>query len=442
MSKHEEVIRYISSLSVGSKISVRTIASLLNISEGTAYRAIKECEERGIVTTIPRIGTIRIEKVEKRNKEVLTFGEIVGIVDGNIAAGKGGIYKKLEHFIIGAMTPEAIEEYITPGSLFIVGNREEVQELALVNDCGIIITGGFKCSEKIKRLADYNEMPVICTLYDTFTVASMINRAIWENTVKKEIILIEDIMDYNPPYLKVDDNVSSWRKLIEDASQVEFPVVNDEMRFMGLVTLRELKSNLSEDMQIEKLMIKNVTTLEPTTTVAYAAHVIEGEGTQFCPVVDNKRFVGSVKRGDIIKALKHAARQPKIEENIENIVLKKFKYAWEGEQMHFCGRVTSEMLDPIGTASWSALNMLISTMALICLNEDDSISLFVDNISTYFMKPVQIDTNIDAYVNIIDRGKTFCKVMGRSFCKVEIAMYDGKKDLIAKSFVSAQVTRK
>lgn len=442
MSKHEEVIRYISNLSVGSKISVRTIASILNISEGTAYRAIKECEERGIVTTIPRIGTIRIERVEKKNKEVLTFGEIVGIVEGSIAAGRDGIHKKLEHFIIGAMTPEAAEEYITPGSLLIVGNREEIQELALINNCGIIITGGFRCSDKIKRLADYNQMPVICTLYDTFTVASMINKAIWENTVKKEIILIEDIMDHEYPYLKVGDHLSTWRNLIESTSQVEFPVVNDDMKLMGLVTLKQLRANLNEDIQVEKLMTKDVVLLEPTTTVAYAAHVIEDEGIQFCPVVENKKLVGVVKRGDIIKALKHVARNPKAEKILESIVLKKFKHEWVGDQMHFSGRITSEMLAPAGTASWSALNMLLSAMAITCLSEEDSISLFVDNISTYFMKPVQMDTDIDAYVTIIDKGKTFCKVMGRSFSKVEIAMYDCRKDLIAKSFVSAKITRK
>ncbi|GAA0716637.1 CBS domain-containing protein [Clostridium malenominatum] len=442
MSKHEEVIRYINNLNVGTRISVRTIASFLSISEGTAYRAIKECEERGLVTTIPRIGTIRIEKVEKKNKEVLTFGEIVGIVEGSIAAGKQGIHKKLEHFVIGAMTPEAIEEYITPGSLLIVGNREEVQELALMNNCGIIITGGFKCSDKVKRLADYNEMPVICTWYDTFTVASMINRAISENTVKKEIILVEDIMDYEYPYLTIGDHVSNWRKLMENTSQVEFPVVNDDMKLMGLVTLKELRANLNGNISIEKLMTRDVTILEPTTTVAYAAHVIEGEGIQFCPVVENKRLIGGVKRADITKALRHAARQPKVGENLDSIVMKKFKREWEGDQMHFQGRVTSEMLDPIGTASWSSLNMLLSTMAIICLSEEDSISLFVDNISTYFMKPVQMDTDIDAYVTIIDRGKTFCKVMGRSFCKVEIDMYDCRKDIIAKAFVSAKVTRK
>jgi DNA-binding Lrp family transcriptional regulator len=72
MTKHEEILKYIRDLQVGTKVSVRSIASDLNVSEGTAYRAIKEAENWGLVSAIPRVGTIRIEKVEKK-KFVFTY---------------------------------------------------------------------------------------------------------------------------------------------------------------------------------------------------------------------------------------------------------------------------------------------------------------------------------------------------------------------------------
>lgn len=86
--------------------------------------------------------------------------------------------------------------------------------------------------------------------------------------------------------------------------------------------------------------------------------------------------------------------------------------------------------------------MLLSSMAILSIDAKDNINLFVDNITTYFMKPVQIDTNIDAYVSIINNGKIFCKAMNKNFCKVEISMYDDKKDLIAKAFLSAKGIKK
>ena len=41
-TKHNRIIEYIKQLEVGTRISVRKIAQQLGVSEGTAYRAIKE----------------------------------------------------------------------------------------------------------------------------------------------------------------------------------------------------------------------------------------------------------------------------------------------------------------------------------------------------------------------------------------------------------------
>ena len=64
---------------------------------------------------------------------------------------------------------------------------------ALKAGAAVLITGGFDVPEKIKKLADELELPVISTSYDTFTVATMINRAIDDQLIKKDVLLIEDI---------------------------------------------------------------------------------------------------------------------------------------------------------------------------------------------------------------------------------------------------------
>ena len=50
-TKHDLILEYIESLPVGNRISVRSIAKELNVSEGTAYRAIKDAENVGLVST-------------------------------------------------------------------------------------------------------------------------------------------------------------------------------------------------------------------------------------------------------------------------------------------------------------------------------------------------------------------------------------------------------
>ncbi len=88
MSKHEEIINYIHSLKVGTKISVRRISSELGLSDGTSYRAIKEAENMGIVSTIPRVGTIRVAKVDKKNIENLTYAQVTNILDATVLGEK------------------------------------------------------------------------------------------------------------------------------------------------------------------------------------------------------------------------------------------------------------------------------------------------------------------------------------------------------------------
>ena len=434
MSKHEEIVNYILSLSVGTKISVRGISSELAISDGTSYRAIKEAENMGIVNTVPRVGTIRVEKVYKKNIENLTYAEVISILDATILGGKEGINRSLNKFIIGAMDVESISKYISPGYLLIVGNREEAQQLALKNDAAVLITGGFDCSDKIKALADEKGIPVLSSSYDSFTVASMINKAIYETMIKKEIILVEDVMQVDAKYLMGTDTIATWKKLMFETNHERYPVVDDTMKLIGMVALRDLQGHNDENELIHKIMNKNTISVTPKTTVAYAAHVMGWDGIKLCPVIDKKKLVGVISIEDVIKAMEFALRQPQVAETIEDLILMNFTCLHEGESLHFNGQIIPQMLDPFGTASWSSLNMLLSTMGIMALRQNNNINISVDSIMTYFMKPVQMGSNIDIYTQIVDKG--------RSFSKVQIDMYNKNKEPIAKAMISAKILRK
>ena len=190
VTKHEQILNYIENLEVGYKISVRQIAKDLSVSEGTAYRAMKEAEVQGLVSSIERVGTIRIEQKKEENIEKLTFGEIVKIVDGTVIGGEKGLHLTLNRFVIGAMKIEDMAKYLEPGNLLIVGNRKEAQELAFHRKSAVLLTGGFMASPDIIALADRYGLPLISTSYDTFSVASICNAAIRDRMVKKEVVIV------------------------------------------------------------------------------------------------------------------------------------------------------------------------------------------------------------------------------------------------------------
>ncbi len=93
-TKHEQILQYIANLAVGTKISVRTIAKQQQVSEGTAYRAIKEAENTGLVSTIERVGTIRIEQKPINNIDSLTLKALLKLIDGKVLGGSAGLTKK------------------------------------------------------------------------------------------------------------------------------------------------------------------------------------------------------------------------------------------------------------------------------------------------------------------------------------------------------------
>lgn len=434
MSKHEEIINYVLSLEVGTKISVRQVSSELGLSEGTAYRAIKEAENMGFVNTIPRVGTVRVAKVDKKNIENLTYAEVINILDATILGGSEGINRNLNKFIIGAMDVKSISKYIKPGYLLIVGNREEAQELALENEAAVLITGGFNCSEKVKALANKKGIPVLSSTYDSFTVASMINKAIYESMIKKEIILVEDVMDVNTTCLMGTDTVATWRKLIAETNHERYPVLDEHMKIIGIVTLRDLQGHNDENELIHKIMNRNPVCVTPKTTIAYAAHIMGWDGIKICPVIDKKKLVGILTIEHVIKAMEFALRQPQVAETIEDLILKNFTCVHKGENLHFNGQIISQMLDHFGTASSSSLNMLLSTMGIMALRQNNNINIAVDSINAYFMKPVQMGSDIDIYTEILDNG--------RSFAKVEVSMYNKNKETVAKAMISAKIFRK
>ena len=434
MSKHEDIIKHILSLTVGVKISVRSIAAELGVSEGTAYRAIKNCDSLGIVTTMPRVGTVRIGKIEKKSIEALTYAKVVNIVDGTILGGKSGIHRTLNKFVIGAMTLDAMEKYISPGNLLIVGNREDAQSLALINESAVLITGGFSCSDSIKKLANERNLPIISSSFDTFTVASMINKAISESLIKKDIILVEDIMKSKPDYVRTQNTVEACRKIMEETNNDKLLVVDDNHKVVGIISYKEMTAEVSPNEIVCKVMNRDVISINPKTTIAYVAHMMAWEDTKLCAVVEGNELIGIIRRRDVIKALQFISRQPQVGETIEDLILKNFQYENQGGKIYFSGKIIPEMLDSVGTASWSSLNMLLSTLGILALRKKNNFNVFVDSIMTYFIKPVQIDSEINIYVDFLD--------IGRSFCKIEINMYSNKKELLGKAMLSAKVLNK
>ncbi|OYD08427.1 DRTGG domain-containing protein [Paludifilum halophilum] len=432
-TKHEKILEYIEGLDIGHKISVRSIAREMGVSEGTAYRAIKEAETQGLVSTVERVGTVRIEKKHRSEIERLTFAEVVNIVDGQVLGGRTGLHKTLNRFVIGAMKLEAMMRYVEPGHLLIVGNRDNAHRISLERGAAVLITGGFDATEEVKALADRLELPVISCTYDTFTVAAMINRAIYDRLIKKEILLVEDMLspDQPPVFLTLDDPISRFHQSVRETSHSRYPVVDGNGRLYGMITAKDVVGHSSGE-RVERVMTKNPITVTPKTSLAAAAHEMVWEGIELLPVVNSQhQLLGVISRQDVIKSLQYMQKQPQVGETINDLVFRGFQEVRDKDgSIAFKGFVTPQMTDPLGNLSTGVLTSLLTEAAYRMLRRQHRGDMVADNLSLYMLKPVQLEREVLISPRIIDRGRKVGKV------DVEV-VHEGQ--IVAKALVTAQL---
>lgn len=409
MTKHQQLLRYIENLPIGDKISVRQIARELEVSEGTAYRAIKEAEARGLVSTMPRVGTVRIELKAERSIQILTFAEVVNIVDGSILGGRGGLHKTLNKFLIGAMEIDSLAKYVEAGNLLIVGDREEAHILALTRGASVMITGGFEASVLVRELADSKEIPLISSTYDTFTIATMINQAIHDRLIKKEIIRAQDVMVGTPLYMKAGDNVAKVLELSKKSGHSRFPVVDENMRVVGIITGRDLVG-ITPETPLEKVMTRKAHTVELKTSVAAVAHKMVWQGIEMLPVVENKRLKGVVTREDVIKALQLAQRQPHVQMTYTDNILSQFRSTSEANTAVLRGSMPAVAMDRSGGVSQGALLTVMLEAAAVLLRQHRFPDIVPEGISTYFLQPVPPERELEVRARLIDVGRHTGKV--------------------------------
>lgn len=433
-TKHEQIMRYIRDLEVGTKISVRGIAQRLNVSEGTAYRAIKASEMEGYVSTIERVGTVRIQRKESGKIEHLTFAEVVGIVDGRVLGGRDGLYKTLNKFVIGAMKLEAMVKYIEPDSLLIVGNRDNAHRVSLEHGAAVLITGGFDASNEVKQLADERKLPIISSQYDTYTVASLINRALFDRLIKKEIILIADMLDPDKfSYsLKLTDSLQRWHELVAETGHTRYPVVDDKGRVQGMVTAKDVVGYDPHD-DVAQVMTRHPITVHPSTPVASAAHKMVWEGIELMPVVDDeRRLLGVISRHDVIKALHWINRVPQGGDTIEDEIVKGLTEVPNGEntKKQFRCRITPQMTNQFGMLSSGVMITLMTDAAIRCVKQYRESDVLPDHMIVYFLKTTQLDEEITFKPSIVE--------LSRKAAKVEVNAWK-EQQLVSKVFFTLQL---
>lgn len=88
------------------------------------------------------------------------------------------------------------------------------------------------------------------------------------------------------------------------------------------------------------------------------------------------------------------------------------------------------MINRLGTVSEGVLTVLMTQAAYHAMQDVKKGDIVVDNMSSYFVKPVQIDSLVEIRPKLIE--------VSRKFGKLDVEMFHGGA-LVAKAMLTAQV---
>lgn len=158
----------------------------------------------------------------------LTIENMLRTLNGRLVVNHDLNQELSGNVIIGAMNHATMEQFIKPGDVVILGDRESAQISALKAGAScIIITGGYTVSEAVRKEGLQAKATVITVPYDTFATARLINMSAPVETMMHNTNLIS---------FNVDDLVDDAKKVMLDTRFRNYPVVDDENRLMGVVS--------------------------------------------------------------------------------------------------------------------------------------------------------------------------------------------------------------
>ena len=191
----------------------------------------------GKLTGIITIGDIANAYMDVYDNCILSrartsYKNILETLDAQMIVGDEDSYFDNGEVVIATANPDVLENYIHAGDMVILGNRYETQLCAIEMGAScVIITMGAKISKTIQIFAKEHNCILISTLYDTATVARLINQSMPIGYFMKRNKLTA---------FRVTDKTEDIKAIMKKKRYHDFPVLDEEDRYVGMVSRRNL----------------------------------------------------------------------------------------------------------------------------------------------------------------------------------------------------------
>jgi len=161
------------------------------------------------------------------NRVPLQRDNLVRVLRGRVLVE--GRRKLGNRVLVGAMQAETMADYIEPGCLVVLGDREDAQLTAIERGAAaLVITGDLLVSERTVAAATKHGVMIISTAHHTFTVVRLINLS----------ISTQDIMYREFDFCHPEDQMSEVQPAL--ARRRSLPVVDSAGKLVGYLSRTDL----------------------------------------------------------------------------------------------------------------------------------------------------------------------------------------------------------
>lgn len=248
---------------ITEELSLKNAWALMKEASVVTLPILKEGKLDGLIT----IGDIARSYMEEHDSHTVSmantpYRNILDTLEGTLVTGNADAYFNQGKVVIAAANPDVMEEYIDEHDMVVLGNRYESQLCAIEMKAGcIVVCLGSPVSRTIQKLAKQAGCTIICTPYDTYTVARLINQSIpVRYFMKKDQLITFGLNDY----------VEEIRTIMAKKRHRNFPILDQNGNYVGMIGRRNLL-----DMQRRKVILVDHNEKNQAVAGIAAADILE-----------------------------------------------------------------------------------------------------------------------------------------------------------------------
>ena len=217
--------------------SMRAAWEIMRDQQIDTLAVVDDARELEGLITVKGIAMANMDVFDNRvlAKSRTTYHNILSTLNGTMLVGsEDGVCDERARVIIGAASPELLENTIQSGDIVILSNRYESQLCAIEMEASLIIVcQGAKVGKTIVKLAEENGVAIMSVPCDTYAAGKLISQC----APIGYFMDTEDLLKFTL-LTPVDDAIGVMAKV----RHRYFPILDEEGKYCGMLSRRNILS--------------------------------------------------------------------------------------------------------------------------------------------------------------------------------------------------------